>query len=165
MTIARTSSGIGYKLDFPRWRESTEIVTDDVAPRVEPNTTDTGTGTDSPDNASAGVSEEEITKVTLEADRIATTYIGASLLPVAIGMSLWSLVMDKHASWYSWGIGTLTGFVYGFGFVLMCPQLFINHKLKSVAYLPWNFLIYKFLNTFIDGETDHESYQVLSRRL
>ena len=32
----------------------------------------------------------------------------------------------------------------------MCPQLFINHQLKSVAFLPWKFLIYKFINTFID---------------
>lgn len=29
-------------------------------------------------------------------------------------------------------------------------QLFINHKLKSVSHLPWKFLIFKFLNTFID---------------
>lgn len=33
----------------------------------------------------------------------------------------------------------------------MCPQLFINHKLKSVAHLPWKFLCFKFVNTFIDG--------------
>ena len=51
---------------------------------------------------------------------------------------------------YSWGIGALTGCVYTFGFVLMCPQLFINHKLKSVSHLPWKFLIFRFLNTFID---------------
>ena len=51
---------------------------------------------------------------------------------------------------YSWGIGSLTGCVYAFGFVLMCPQLFINHKLKSVSHLPWKFLVYRFLNTFID---------------
>ena len=29
-------------------------------------------------------------------------------------------------------------------------QLFINHKLKSVSHLPWKFLIFRFLNTFID---------------
>jgi hypothetical protein len=32
----------------------------------------------------------------------------------------------------------------------MLPQLFINHRLKSVSHLPWKFLIYKFINTFID---------------
>lgn len=33
----------------------------------------------------------------------------------------------------------------------MCTaQLFINHKLRSVAHLPWKFLCYRFVNTFID---------------
>eukprot|EP00968_Pinguiococcus_pyrenoidosus_P010835 scaffold870_cov268-Pinguiococcus_pyrenoidosus.AAC.37 len=40
--------------------------------------------------------------------------------------------------------------VYGFGFALMTPQLIINHRLKSVAQLPWRFLCYRFVNTFID---------------
>ena len=97
------------------------------------------------------ISEAELTQVTLEADRFATSYIGFLLLPVVLVMCLRSLVVDKHASWYSWTIGSLTGCVYTFGFALMCPQLFINHKLKSVAALPWKFLVFKFLNTFIDG--------------
>eukprot|EP01049_Picozoa_sp_SAG25_P001820 SAG25_NODE_86_length_16515_cov_5.529996_15_plen_96_part_00 len=29
-------------------------------------------------------------------------------------------------------------------------QLFINYKLKSVAYLPWRKFVYRALNTFID---------------
>jgi len=33
---------------------------------------------------------------------------------------------------------------------MMCPQLFINYKLKSVAHLPWRTFTYKALNTFID---------------
>ena len=37
-----------------------------------------------------------------------------------------------------------------FGFVMMTPQLFINYKLKSVAFLPWRKFIYRALNTFID---------------
>ncbi|KAL1191270.1 hypothetical protein V5N11_001503 [Cardamine amara subsp. amara] len=37
-----------------------------------------------------------------------------------------------------------------FGFIMMCPQLFINYKLKSVAHLPWRQMTYKFLNTIID---------------
>ncbi len=32
----------------------------------------------------------------------------------------------------------------------MCPQLYLNYKLKSVAHLPWRMLTYKALNTFID---------------
>jgi len=37
-----------------------------------------------------------------------------------------------------------------FGFIMMCPQLFINYKLKSVAHMPWRQMTYKFLNTIID---------------
>ena len=33
---------------------------------------------------------------------------------------------------------------------MMCPQLFINYKLQSVAHLPWRQMTYKFLNTIID---------------
>lgn len=29
-------------------------------------------------------------------------------------------------------------------------QLFINHHLKSVSHLPWRFLCFRFVNTFID---------------
>merc|ERR1711966_154358 len=32
----------------------------------------------------------------------------------------------------------------------MTPQLFINYRLKSVAYLPWSRFVYRALNTFID---------------
>ena len=32
----------------------------------------------------------------------------------------------------------------------MCPQLFINYKMKSVAHLPWRQMTYKFLNTIVD---------------
>ena len=50
----------------------------------------------------------ELTRVTIEADRYATTHLGAILLPLVIGFAIRSLVMDKHASWYSWVITTLT---------------------------------------------------------
>jgi hypothetical protein len=115
----------------------------------------------------SGVDAEEnyeLARVTLEADRYATTHLGALIFPLIVGFAIRTLVMDKHASWYSWIITTLTSSVYVFlfyyfnlfhryagGFVLMCPQLFINHKLKSVAHLPWKFLCFRFVNTFIDG--------------
>jgi len=43
----------------------------------------------------------------------------------------------------------LTRFSFA-GFIMMCPQLFINYKMKSVAHLPWRQMTYKFLNTIID---------------
>lgn len=51
---------------------------------------------------------------------------------------------------YSFVLEAAVGFVYAFGFVLMCPQLYLNYRLKSVAHLPWRQMTYKFLNTIVD---------------
>jgi len=67
-----------------------------------------------------------------------------------IGYSIYSLVYYEQKSWYSWFISSAASGVYGFGFLLMTPQLFINYKMKSTAHLPWRALSYKFVNTFID---------------
>ena len=81
---------------------------------------------------------------------LALKYIGVVLAPMILAYILYSLVYERHAGWYSWLITSASGSVYAFGFVLMTPQLFLNYKMKSVAHLPWRFLCYKFLNTFID---------------
>jgi hypothetical protein len=122
----------GFAIHFDRWEKETS----------QGEVTDVDTA----DAAALA----ELTKATLEADFMATFHIAAMFLPLGVGSIIKSLVFDKHLSWYSWFIGALTGCVYAGGFTLMCPQLFINHKLKSVSHLPWKFLIYKFLNTFID---------------
>jgi len=87
---------------------------------------------------------------TVQYDKYAINFMAKLLLPVAIAYSVKSLVYDMHPGWYSWAVASLTGCVYTFGFVLMTPQLYINYKLKSVAHLPWRFLAYRFVNTFID---------------
>jgi hypothetical protein len=92
----------------------------------------------------------DLRRLTIETDRIATRTLGTVLLPVVVGYTLYSFLYEKHAGWYSWLITSASSAVYALGFVLMTPQLFLNYKLKSVAHLPWRVLIYKFLNTFID---------------
>ncbi len=87
---------------------------------------------------------------TMESDRLAVSYLCMLLLPLVLGFSVKTLVRDMHTSWYSWAIKSLTSIVYTLGFVLMTPQLFINHRLKSVSHLPWQFLCYRFTTTFID---------------
>uniref|UniRef100_A0A7N0TZ62 Cleft lip and palate associated transmembrane protein n=1 Tax=Kalanchoe fedtschenkoi TaxID=63787 RepID=A0A7N0TZ62_KALFE len=87
---------------------------------------------------------------TKEYDDIAMKYLGYVLLFLAICSSIYSLMYDRHKSWYSWILSSLTSCVYMFGFITMCPQLFINYKLKSVAHMPWRQMTYKFLNTIID---------------
>ncbi|GJN02858.1 hypothetical protein PR202_ga20246 [Eleusine coracana subsp. coracana] len=87
---------------------------------------------------------------TKEYDAIAMKYLTYVLFLLVIGFSIYSLKYEKHKSWYSWILSSLTSCVYMFGFIMMCPQLFINYKLQSVAHMPWRQMTYKFLNTIID---------------
>ena len=63
-------------------------------------------------------------------DKEATKYMGIALVPCVVGYSLYSLKTQTHRSFYSWAVASLVGAVYAFGFVLMCPQLWINYRLK-----------------------------------
>ena len=96
------------------------------------------------DRASYGRSD------TRKHDEVAMRYLSYVLLPLVAGYSIYALVYESHRSWYSWALGSLVGAVYAFGFILMCPQLYLNYKLQSVAHLPWRQMTYKFLNTIID---------------
>ncbi|CAH9109961.1 unnamed protein product [Cuscuta europaea] len=87
---------------------------------------------------------------TKEYDDLAMKYLSYLLFLLAGCFSIYSLKYERHKSWYSWILSSLTSCVYMFGFIMMCPQLFINYKLKSVAHLPWRQMTYKFLNTIID---------------
>ncbi|GMH10373.1 hypothetical protein Nepgr_012214 [Nepenthes gracilis] len=87
---------------------------------------------------------------TKEYDDIAMKYLSFVLFFLVACSSIYSLMYERHKSWYSWILSSLTQCVYMFGFIMMCPQLFINYKLKSVAHLPWRQMTYKFLNTIID---------------
>lgn len=87
---------------------------------------------------------------TKEYDDLAMKYLSYVLFFLVACSSIYSLMYERHRSWYSWILSSLTSCVYMFGFTMMCPQLFINYKLKSVAHLPWRQMTYKFLNTIID---------------
>lgn len=87
---------------------------------------------------------------TKEYDDLAMKYLSYVLFFLVVCFSIYSLMYERHKSWYSWILSSMTSCVYMFGFVMMCPQLFINYKLKSVAHLPWRQMTYKFLNTIID---------------
>ncbi|XP_010546275.1 PREDICTED: cleft lip and palate transmembrane protein 1 homolog [Tarenaya hassleriana] len=87
---------------------------------------------------------------TKEYDDIAMKYLSYVVFLLVACFSVYSLMYKRHKSWYSWILSSLTSCVYMFGFIMMCPQLFINYKLKSVAHLPWRQMTYKFLNTIID---------------
>ncbi|KAG9457048.1 hypothetical protein H6P81_001556 [Aristolochia fimbriata] len=87
---------------------------------------------------------------TKEYDDIAMKYLSYVLFFLVACSAMYSLKYERHKSWYSWVLSSLTSCVYMFGFIMMCPQLFINYKLKSVAHMPWRQMTYKFLNTIVD---------------
>lgn len=93
---------------------------------------------------------ETYTSKTKEYDDMAMKYLSYVLFVLVGCSAIYSLKYERHKSWYSWILSSLTSCVYMFGFIMMCPQLFINYKLKSVAHLPWRQMTYKFLNTIID---------------
>lgn len=90
------------------------------------------------------------TNRTKEYDDLAMKYLSWVLFFLVACSSVYSLKYERHKSWYSWVLSSLTQCVYMFGFIMMCPQLFINYKMKSVAHMPWRQMTYKFLNTIID---------------
>ena len=66
-------------------------------------------------------------------------YLGYSVLHFPEKTSLYSFVLEKSVT-----------FIYIVGFANMFPQIYINYNLKSVEYMPWKALMYKFFNTIID---------------
>lgn len=81
---------------------------------------------------------------------IAMKWLALILSPGVLGYGVYSLIMECHKGWYSFFLNFAASVVYSLGFVLMTPQVFINYKHKTVAYLPWKKFIYRALTTFID---------------
>jgi hypothetical protein len=94
------------------------------------------------------LSEDE--KKTQEYDRLAFRYVSYVAIPTLAAYTIYSLMYESHRGWYSFIIGTLTSYVYMFGFAQLVPQLIINYKLKSVAHMPMKAMIYKTLSTVVD---------------
>lgn len=98
-----------------------------------------------------GVSDEDkLMQLTHQYDREAMVYLSYALYPLVGCYAVYSVVYNTHRSWYSFVLSTLVGSVYTFGFINMCPQLYLNYRLKSVAAMPWRQMTYKALNTVID---------------
>ncbi|XP_062254431.1 lipid scramblase CLPTM1L-like [Platichthys flesus] len=91
--------------------------------------------------------EEE--RKTLEYDTQASRYLSYLVYPLCISGAIFSLAYLRQKSYYSWLINSLVTGVYAFGFLSMAPQLFINHKLKSVSHLQGTVLMYRGVNTLI----------------
>jgi hypothetical protein len=87
---------------------------------------------------------------TEDIDKKGMFYLGCVIYPLAMYWAGHNLYYYKYKSFWSWLISSMADFAYSFGFINMMPQIFINYKMKTVAYMPWRVLMYKFFRTFID---------------
>lgn len=78
-----------------------------------------------------------------EADARAMRWLLYGMYPVIMVWGVYSLLKHPQRSWWSWFVKTAAYGVYLYGFVAMLPQLYINHRLKSVAHMPWKVMMYK----------------------
>lgn len=83
-------------------------------------------------------------------DKKGMFYLACFLYPLAVFWAGYNLYYYKYKSFWSWLISSMADFAYSFGFINMMPQVFMNYKLKTVAYMPLRVLIYKMFQTFID---------------
>ncbi|XP_024917508.1 cleft lip and palate transmembrane protein 1-like protein isoform X2 [Cynoglossus semilaevis] len=79
----------------------------------------------------------------------ASRYLSYLVYPLCISGAIFSLGYLRQKSYFSWLINSLVTGVYAFGFLSMFPQLFINHKLKTVSHLQGAVLMYRGVNTLI----------------
>ncbi|KAM3614393.1 uncharacterized protein V6R79_013391 [Siganus canaliculatus] len=91
--------------------------------------------------------EEE--RKTVEYDSQASRYLSYLVYPLCISGAIFSMAYLRQKSYYAWLINSLVTGVYAFGFLSMAPQLFINHKMKSVSHLQGTVLMYRGVNTLI----------------
>lgn len=64
------------------------------------------------------------------------TYLSYVIYPLMACYTVYSAIYNEHKGWYSFVLNTLVGGIYLFGFIQMCPQLYINYKLQSVEHMP-----------------------------
>ncbi|XP_028983961.1 lipid scramblase CLPTM1L-like isoform X1 [Betta splendens] len=92
---------------------------------------------------------DEDERKAVEYDAQASRCLSYLIYPLCISGAVFSLAYLRQRSYYSWLINTLVSGVYAFGFLSMVPQLFINHKLRSVSHLQGAVLMYRGINTLI----------------
>jgi hypothetical protein len=69
------------------------------------------------------VKPSKLAAKTQKYDKMAFGYLSYALFPLMVLYTVYSVMYEKHKSWYSFILGTLVGFVYTFGFISMTPQL------------------------------------------
>jgi len=94
--------------------------------------------------------DDELERQTDEFDAEGMRYATYVMYPLAVVSGIYCLYYYQYKSLWSWTLSSLMTLMYSSRFIHMLPQVFINHKLQSVAHMPWRVLTLKFFNTFID---------------
>lgn len=92
---------------------------------------------------------DEDERKTVEYDAQASRYLSYLVYPLCISGAIFSLAYLRQKCYFSWLLNTLVTGVYALGFLTMAPQLFINHKLRSVSHLQGAVLTYRGVNTLV----------------
>lgn len=71
---------------------------------------------------------------TKEYDDIAMKYLSYVLFFLAAGSSVYSLMYERHKSWYSWILSSLTSCVYMFGEFLFSYFLLLIYEVDTPCY-------------------------------
>lgn len=82
-------------------------------------------------------------------DALTVRWMGVLVAPVVVAYGYYSLVTDCHKGWYSFVLTGVARIMYSGGFLLVLPQVVINHQHQTVAHLPWRSLVYKAISTLI----------------
>lgn len=83
-------------------------------------------------------------------DTKAMKWLTIILSPFLVAYGVRLLMTRCYKGWWSYIIEVSASCAYGIGFVFMTPQVVLNYKYKTVAYLPWEKFIYRAISTFID---------------
>ncbi|KAJ1649564.1 Cleft lip and palate associated transmembrane protein 1 [Dispira simplex] len=106
------------------------------------------TKTKKPVDTEPSVTEKD--RADQEFDNRLFKYLVYLCIPVMLGYATYSLFYWEHKGFYSWGLDTLMASIYLLGFVNMTPQLFLNHRLRSVEAMSVSTFLFRAINTFVD---------------
>ena len=87
---------------------------------------------------------------TIQYDKEATMFLSKIFFPLLAIYYVYSFWTADKINYYSFILKNLVTFIHAVGFINMTPQVYINYKLKSIEFMPWNAMIYQFLNTIVD---------------
>jgi hypothetical protein len=95
--------------------------------------------------------KESYRRETMRFDIEAYKLIGLAMIPIAIAYAIYSFLYRSYETFSRFLREASLDGVFAFGSLATLPQLYINCRLKTVAGMSGPLIVWKFLDTFIDG--------------